>query len=191
MTVRYAGHPTAVVLEDVAGIRGKTKIDHLLWGDELKDLEQIDGAFRKVEVRVGAGRVKKTGWIKANEVQDDPVLEVTFIDIGQGDGCVVVRFETMYHNGLVERPLGRVATHSWQLAGAPRWRPQHPVGESAARNDRRRAGTDHEEEARAVHDQGSRSARSRRREKLPSRQRRLLIAIPRGGQSNRYGHFQR
>lgn len=97
MNTKYAGRPTAVVFEQLirdkkhpGRKKGKTAIQHLLWGDAFDVQEETDGEWVRIKVRVGQGSQRKFGWVKRSEIQDEPLLEVTFIDIGQGDGSLVI-----------------------------------------------------------------------------------------------------
>ncbi len=65
----------------------KKVVTHLLWGDGVEFVDdQIVSGRRKVRAR---GR-DKTGWIKVSEIQRaDPLLELYFIDVGQGDGVLI------------------------------------------------------------------------------------------------------
>jgi beta-lactamase superfamily II metal-dependent hydrolase len=78
--VRFAGFPTAFVFDAPEG----KKIQHLLWGDflRLRDGEQGDW----VEVRARGC----DGWMRKADLQEERLLEINFVDIGQGDGCFIV-----------------------------------------------------------------------------------------------------
>lgn len=68
-----------------AAAKSKAKpLNHLLFGDWLRWLGDTDGDWQKVRCR------GKEGWIKSSEFDDNRVLEVNFVDIGQGDGAHVV-----------------------------------------------------------------------------------------------------
>jgi len=90
MKKRYAKHPKAAVIEDVDGKPGKKTIEELLWGDLLDLQDEVSGDFVRVKVRPHKGGPRITGWMKKTDFTKKPLLEVTFVDIGQGDGCVVV-----------------------------------------------------------------------------------------------------
>ncbi|MCA9060680.1 MAG: hypothetical protein KDA85_19345, partial [Planctomycetaceae bacterium] len=87
---RFAGYPTADVYEDDNGRKGRKKIQQLLWGDEFLQYEETDGDYVRVQVRVGEGSVTKKGWMKSGSIARERLLEATFVDIGQGDGCLLV-----------------------------------------------------------------------------------------------------
>ena len=70
---------------------------YLLWGDRVQVLE-TDGSRRKVHAR-GA-----TGWVDDTDLGGDPVLELYFIDVGQGDGILVVTPEGHHILGRRWRP---------------------------------------------------------------------------------------
>ena len=167
----YAAYPDAVIYEErVPGKKkGKKPVQHLIWGDWLS-IRESDGDWRRVRSR------GEDGWLHKDFIQADRLLEVNFVDIGQGDGCFIVtpddrfilvdagagdnmfrflrwrfsgfhneitfqasvithpdedhyhgfrpllehenvRFERIYHNGIVER----VAAKSSETLG-PKWR---------------------------------------------------------------------
>ncbi len=73
-----------VYLQPVLGKRtGIKKVEHLIWGDEVSVLEK-QGDWRRVYSR-GA-----LGWMHEQDLQSNRLLEVNFIDVGQGDGCFIV-----------------------------------------------------------------------------------------------------
>ena len=59
-------------------------VQHLLWGDWLKLRQNRQGKWREVSAR-GA-----RGWMHEDDYQRDRLLEVVFVDVGQGDGALVV-----------------------------------------------------------------------------------------------------
>jgi hypothetical protein len=63
---------------------GGKKIQHLIWGDWLRVLPD---AGRDGWVKIHAR--KTDGWVKAEELQRERLLEVVFVDIGQGDGALI------------------------------------------------------------------------------------------------------
>ncbi|MCI2398564.1 hypothetical protein [Aliiroseovarius subalbicans] len=60
--------------------KGKTAINQLLWGDWARVLD-LDGSWIKIRTR---GR---DGWVRGNDLQTNRILEVNFVDVGQGDGA--------------------------------------------------------------------------------------------------------
>lgn len=87
---RYAAYPTATLYElgkepDKQPPAELKALKQLLWGDELTVLgASNDGRYLKV-----VGR-KSRGWMRLEETMQNPLLEVVFVDIGQGDGALVV-----------------------------------------------------------------------------------------------------
>lgn len=77
----YAGYPTAKVFEKKGG---KKNIHELLWGDWVKITGTKKNGWFPVHAR---GR---DGWMKAEDLQKERLLEMVFVDVGQGDGCLVV-----------------------------------------------------------------------------------------------------
>jgi beta-lactamase superfamily II metal-dependent hydrolase len=78
----FAGYPSAVIFE--APKNDAAPLNHLLWGDEVADTGETDGVYVKVEYR------GKPGWMKKKSLQQERLLEVNFVDIGQGDGSFVI-----------------------------------------------------------------------------------------------------
>lgn len=78
---RFAGYPSAVVYENSNGTKA---IQHLLWGDWLTLKRGRAGDYYEVHAR-GCD-----GWMHKDSFQKDRLLEVVFVDVGQGDGCLVV-----------------------------------------------------------------------------------------------------
>ncbi|HEX4955450.1 MAG TPA: hypothetical protein VF017_18825 [Thermoanaerobaculia bacterium] len=76
----YAAYSTVFVRATPNG----EKTQQLLWGDWVERLPGVDGEW--VEVR-GRG---EHGWLRQSELQEEQLLEVCYVDIGQGDGCLVV-----------------------------------------------------------------------------------------------------
>ena len=58
--------------------------NHLLLGDYAKSTGETDGEWVKVRCR------NRTGWLKESWLTNDRMLEINFVDIGQGDGCHIV-----------------------------------------------------------------------------------------------------
>ena len=81
----FAGYPSAVIYEQpVAGrTKGRKPLQHLVWGDWLR-ITGSDGDWRQVRSR------GVDGWLHKDCVQPERLLEVNFVDIGQGDGCLIV-----------------------------------------------------------------------------------------------------
>ena len=65
--------------------KGKRALEQLLWGDYVG----VRGPSKDGWVRVRTRHVRE-GWVRESEIRKDRLLEVIFVDIGQGDGCLVV-----------------------------------------------------------------------------------------------------
>lgn len=94
--VRYAGYPSTFVYA-VPNADPKKWIDHLLWGDWMELQGEEQGDWVKIRVRGrDANNQPKMGWVnKLNKdgkpnFQKKQLLEIYFVDIGQGDGCFMV-----------------------------------------------------------------------------------------------------
>jgi beta-lactamase superfamily II metal-dependent hydrolase len=60
------------------------KIKQIFWGDWLNVEEETDDGWSKIKW----GR--ELYWIRTRDCQDERPLEVVFVDVGQGDGCLLV-----------------------------------------------------------------------------------------------------
>jgi beta-lactamase superfamily II metal-dependent hydrolase len=80
--VRYAAFPSALVFEKAAT---KSKVlKQLLWGDWVRVTGNTQGGFTPVHAR-GCD-----GFMTADGLQNERLLELVFVDIGQGDGCLMI-----------------------------------------------------------------------------------------------------
>lgn len=80
--IRYAGFPSALVFETAAA---KSKVlKQLLWGDWVEVTGNAQGSFVPVHAR-GCN-----GFMKAASLQSERLLELVFVDVGQGDGCLMI-----------------------------------------------------------------------------------------------------
>ena len=79
----YIGYPSAVQF-GTKGAAGSTKgtkpVNQLLWGDWAR-IDKIDGKWVNIRSR------GHSGWVRKENLQTNRLLEVNFVDIGQGDGC--------------------------------------------------------------------------------------------------------
>lgn len=79
----YVSYPSAVQFATKGATgskKGKKPINQLLWGDWAR-IDDIDGDWVNIRSR---GR---NGWVRKENLQIHRLLEVNFVDIGQGDGC--------------------------------------------------------------------------------------------------------
>jgi len=94
---RFAGYPSAVAYK---APDGDEAVQQLLWGWWLQDKGEKKGSYTVDDVhgieRTGAyvrchiRGEKDDVWIREHEIQDERCLELIFVDIGQGDGCLLV-----------------------------------------------------------------------------------------------------
>lgn len=75
----YAGYPAAVIYNKP---NGKAHYQ-LLWGRYIG----LTGNKRGDWLELSRGRDKY--WVQKSETQLEPILKIIFVDIGQGDGCLV------------------------------------------------------------------------------------------------------
>ncbi len=78
--IRFAAYPSAKVF-DAEG----NQIQHLLWGDWVK-VTGPEQAGARVPVRTRG----VDGLMATTDLEAEPLLELVFVDVGQGDGCLVV-----------------------------------------------------------------------------------------------------
>lgn len=110
----YAGYPTAFVFAE-PNPKSK-KIGHLLWGTWVEHQEEEDGDWAKVRIRGwDVNRQPKIGWMRKKDFQDNKVLEVYFVDVAQGDGCLVITPDDKFH--LIDAGEGKnmAAFLSWKF----------------------------------------------------------------------------
>jgi len=92
----FAVFPDAHIYE----LPGKKAIQHLIFGDYITPPKKDDGKYKKWTSSL-LKRVDDTwwihvrsrqeeGWMKLDSIQLERILEVNFVDIGQGDGCHMV-----------------------------------------------------------------------------------------------------
>ena len=80
MPFMFAGYPAPFIFDTPGG----TKTQQLIWGDFVSLFDEDDGEWTKVRSR------RTTGWMKKADLQAERLLEVNFVDIGQGDGAFIV-----------------------------------------------------------------------------------------------------
>lgn len=78
--MRFAAYPAPFIHATPGGKR----IQQLIWGDYLQRKNETDGEWVRV---VGRG---ENGWMRKTDVQEQRLLEINFVDIGQGDGSFIV-----------------------------------------------------------------------------------------------------
>ncbi len=79
----FISYPSAVQFKSkgtASSTKGEKAINQLLWGDWVR-IDEISGNWVNIRSR---GR---SGWVRKESLQSNRILEVNFVDIGQGDGC--------------------------------------------------------------------------------------------------------
>ncbi len=79
MAVKYVADETTRLYLNAQG--GKAIVD-LLWGDRVNTIS-TSGSRTKVKTR------GKTGYVETSAIGDESLLEIYFIDVGQGDGILI------------------------------------------------------------------------------------------------------
>ena len=83
--IKFIGYPEATIYKDNPEQTENPKsVKKTLWGDYVEVYNESTADYQKVRCR------SADGWIKKDLLQDDRVLEVNFVDVGQGDGCFIV-----------------------------------------------------------------------------------------------------
>lgn len=83
---KFCSYPDGVIYKEKGGVgktNGKTSLTQLIFGDHLY-VDGNDGDWLRVFSR------GVNGWIHESEIQDERILEINFVDVGQGDGVHVV-----------------------------------------------------------------------------------------------------
>lgn len=75
----FAAYPAPYVFDKKNGTR---KVQQCIWGDTIDAGTEEDG-WVPVVARGDAG------WMRASDLQEERLLEIVFVDIGQGDGCFI------------------------------------------------------------------------------------------------------
>lgn len=75
----FVGYPAAVIYDSVDG----NAVMQMLWGSYLKLTGKRDGSW--LQVQFGNDLL----WVEESETQEKGTLELLFLDIGQGDGCII------------------------------------------------------------------------------------------------------
>ncbi len=79
----FVGYPHCVHWKERGGVnetRGKKPINHLLWGDYAR-VTDVEDDWIQIRTR------GDTGWVRRGDLQTNRILEVNFVDVGQGDGA--------------------------------------------------------------------------------------------------------
>ena len=77
---RWAAFPAVPLFRDSTG---RAAVRQLLWGDFV----QVTGPERDGRLPV---RSRADGWMDPRDLQEERLLEIVFVDIGQGDGMLMV-----------------------------------------------------------------------------------------------------
>lgn len=80
----FAAYPTVFMYKEPGSKAASNRKQHLIWGDYISEPRETQGQWVNVWSR------RTTGWMQKGDIQDQRILEVNFVDIGQGDGCLIV-----------------------------------------------------------------------------------------------------
>jgi len=82
--VRFCGYPSAFIYEVTGSERKEDRIKHLFWGDTIVLPGERQGDYVRAKSR------DAEGWMKESDLLEDPLLDIIFLDVGQGDSCLIV-----------------------------------------------------------------------------------------------------
>lgn len=80
----FAAYPSAVVYTQPGEKSSKNAVQQVIWGDWIVLQGAPQGEWIPVRAR------SENGWIDKNDIQEERLLEINFVDVGQGDGCFIV-----------------------------------------------------------------------------------------------------
>ena len=83
----FAGYPAPYVYDEPGGKR----VQQLVWGDWVGVGDEVRDGFREVTRARNA-----SGWMREADLVEERLLEVNFVDVGQGDGCFIVTPEDKF-----------------------------------------------------------------------------------------------
>ncbi|RYZ82680.1 MAG: hypothetical protein EOP06_21280, partial [Proteobacteria bacterium] len=111
-TPSYIDNDIATVWHDPSGGRQKENLVAVLYrGDRIEVVEKKDG---NTLVRLGTSRV---GWVRQNlRLRDTGLLEFAFIDVGQGDACLITtpnRYRVLVDGGENKLAARYLAARYW------------------------------------------------------------------------------
>lgn len=110
----FAGYPAPFVFDAPDG----DEVEHTIWGDYVGLTGVEDGDWVQVRAR------GMDGWMRRSEIQDERLLEINFVDVGQGDGSFIVTPNDDYllvDAGLDDNML-RFLSWRFNLRFHPGWR---------------------------------------------------------------------
>lgn len=88
VALRRDGKPTHLRTAD-----GK-KFRQVIWGDFLKVIREVEGGLLEVDWAARSPTQRRTLYIAKDETVERRPLEIIFVDVGQGDGAVLISPET-------------------------------------------------------------------------------------------------
>ncbi len=86
--ILFCGYPDAFIY-DKANLNSEKK-KHIFWGDTLTKPNNEKGEFKRDGDFLEVDSRDETGWILEDNTQTEPLLDIIFLDVGQGDCCIIV-----------------------------------------------------------------------------------------------------
>lgn len=88
----FIGYPSAFLYPRPEQMSSRKSVEHYPWGYWITTTSEKRNGFVKVKDRWRdkKGTLHKFCWIREQDIQSNRILEVNFVDIGQGDGSFLV-----------------------------------------------------------------------------------------------------
>ena len=81
---RFCAYPSAFIHKDPNGKGVSNLVKHLFWGDTIRVKEPATHGWYEASSR------DEKGWMRERDLQREALLDIIFLDVGQGDSCFIV-----------------------------------------------------------------------------------------------------
>ncbi|MCU7843253.1 MAG: MBL fold metallo-hydrolase [Candidatus Thiodiazotropha sp. (ex Monitilora ramsayi)] len=88
----FIAYPSAYYYPEPKKMQKRQSVEHHPWGYWVTTTSEKTNGFVKVKLRWKdkQGKEHKFAWLKEEDIQTERILEINFVDIGQGDGAFIV-----------------------------------------------------------------------------------------------------
>ncbi len=88
----FIAYPSAYYYPEPKKMSKRRSVEHHPWGYQVHTTGEKKNGFQKVRCRWKdkQGKKQQFAWVREEDIQPDRLLEINFVDIGQGDGVFVV-----------------------------------------------------------------------------------------------------
>lgn len=125
--IKYAKGPVSFLYADTPdkkGVIARRKSKQVLWGDWIRVIGP-DEKSGWLQVKYG----KSKYFMRKKDLQDDRVLEIIFLDVGQGDGCILTEPGRHANPRIVVIDAGEGTNMhgylKWRFRDFPEWKKLH------------------------------------------------------------------